>query len=166
MVINIYSKKEVIAYKEAINVTPDSIINSLSSRLEESINKLFESEIDDITLINKKNALIESYSDKAIDEYSNASDIKLELTGKYIVSSELDNIDDIDQIEESNDIALINLNTATKEELMTLSGVGEARALDIIEYRTTNAFVDIIDIKNISGIGDSSFETIKNYITV
>ncbi len=61
----------------------------------------------------------------------------------------------------------ININTATKEELMTLSGIGESKAIAIIEYRTNNGlFQSIEDIKNVSGIGDSAFEKIKDYITI
>lgn len=62
---------------------------------------------------------------------------------------------------------LININTATKEELMTLSGIGEAKAKKIIEYRNTNdKFKSIDEIKKVSGIGDAMFEKIKNSITV
>lgn len=62
---------------------------------------------------------------------------------------------------------LININSALKEELMTLSGIGEAKANDIIEHRNTKGqFKNIEDIKNVSGIGDSLFEKIKNNITV
>lgn len=60
----------------------------------------------------------------------------------------------------------ISLNTATKEELMTLSGIGEAKALSIIEYRSVTPFKDISEIKNISGIGDSIYEKIKDHITI
>ena len=60
----------------------------------------------------------------------------------------------------------ISINTATKEELMTLPGIGEAKAQEIIDYRNTNGnFTTIEDIKNISGIGDSVFAKIKDYIT-
>lgn len=66
--------------------------------------------------------------------------------------------------EESNKI---NINTANVNELTTLSGIGESRANDIIEYRTTNGnFKSIEEIKNVSGIGDSLFEKIKDYITI
>ncbi|WP_432627451.1 helix-hairpin-helix domain-containing protein [Brotaphodocola sp.] len=61
----------------------------------------------------------------------------------------------------------INLNTASKEELMTLSGIGSARAEDIIQYREQHGrFQRIEDIKKISGIKDAAFEKIKDRITV
>ena len=66
-----------------------------------------------------------------------------------------------------SDNALININTATPEELQSLSGIGETRAKAIIEYREKNGkFQTIEDIKNVSGIGDSTFENIQNDITV
>lgn len=68
--------------------------------------------------------------------------------------------------EESKITTTININTATKEELMTLSGIGEAKATSIIFYREKTPFTKIEDIKNVSGIGESVYEEIKNHITV
>ena len=65
-----------------------------------------------------------------------------------------------------NNETLININTATKEELMTLSGIGETKALAIISYREKTPFTSIENIKNVSGIGDSTYNEIKDYITV
>lgn len=67
----------------------------------------------------------------------------------------------------NNENKLISINLATKEELMTLNSVGEAKANAIIEYRNTNGpFKTIEDIKNVSGIGDALFEKIKSNITI
>ncbi len=61
----------------------------------------------------------------------------------------------------------ININTATLEELQTLTGIGEAKAQAIIEYRSQNGkFSSTEDIKNVNGIGEALFEKIKNNITV
>lgn len=61
----------------------------------------------------------------------------------------------------------INLNSASKEELMTLPGIGEKKALDIIKYRSENGgFKDISEIKNIRGIKESLFKKVKDKITV
>ena len=62
---------------------------------------------------------------------------------------------------------LVNINTADAEQLKTLSGIGEKKAEDIISYRDSNGkFGSIEDIKNVSGIGDATFESIKDSITV
>lgn len=61
----------------------------------------------------------------------------------------------------------ININTATKEQLVTLPGIGASRAEDIISYRSKNgSFKSIEDIKNVSGIKDGAFAKIKDYICV
>lgn len=62
---------------------------------------------------------------------------------------------------------LININKATKEELMNLPGIGDTKAVAIVTYREENGeFKSIEDINNVSGIGDSTFANIKDLITI
>lgn len=87
---------------------------------------------------------------------------------------EIDINDDIVQFDENesnekieSSSSLVNINTASVVELMSLDGIGESKAKAIIEYRDTNGdFKNILDIKNVSGIGESIYEKIKDYITV
>lgn len=67
----------------------------------------------------------------------------------------------------SSSTNLVNINTATQTELETLTGIGPSTALKIIKYRKENGkFKTIEDIKNVSGVGDSKFEAIKDEICV
>lgn len=66
-----------------------------------------------------------------------------------------------------NNSFLININTASKEELKTLNGIGDVLADSIIEYREENGvFESIDDIKNVSRIGSKTFEKFRDKITV
>ncbi len=68
---------------------------------------------------------------------------------------------------ESTQSSKVNINTATQAQLETLSGIGPSTAAKIIAYRQENGkFTKIEDIKNVSGIGDSKFEKIKDDIVV
>ena len=80
-------------------------------------------------------------------------------------------VDDIgngtEEIASAEDVlGKININTASASELTLLSGIGEGRAADIIKYREENGdFSRIEDIMKVSGIGEKTFEEIKDRIT-
>lgn len=101
---------------------------------------------------------------------------KLVDSEKIVITKKLEkqNIEEIEEkIDESEgtyyideDAEKININNASKEELMSLNGIGESTANKIIEYRKKNSFVDIEDIMNVDGIGKSKYENIKNHICI
>ena len=67
----------------------------------------------------------------------------------------------------NNQTKKVNINTATKEELDTLPGIGESTAQKIIDYRNKNGkFTNIEEIKEVSVIGESKYEKIKDMIFV
>jgi len=70
------------------------------------------------------------------------------------------------EINNQKENTLVNINTASLEQLMTITGIGESKAISIIEYREKNKFTKVEDIKNVSGIGDALFEKIKDNITI
>ena len=98
----------------------------------------------------------------------NADINKLNLAQKLVDSDKITvpTKQEKEENEDENEDEKININTASKEELMTLDGIGESTASKIIEYRKTSEFIEIEDIMNVSGIGEAKFNNIKDNITV
>lgn len=141
MNIKIYSKSEVKTAKENLKKEPEviEIIKEIEKECVCPDNNIVCNES------NKNDILI-------VEDNSNEN-----------ISSN-NNINNDDK--KDNNTSLININIATKEELMTIPNIGESKADKIIEYRNKNKFEKIEDILNVSGIGESIFEKIKTYITV
>lgn len=90
------------------------------------------------------------------DEYAR-EEIISDDGGSAIVEENLSNTED----------SLLNINTATATDLETLPGIGPTIANKIVEYREENGDFDKIEeIKNVSGIGESKYSSIEEYITV
>lgn len=108
------------------------------------------------------------YTDEEVKN-SNIVDTVIKVIDKECVCPNIQNDGCInteinDSITNVNNI--ININTATLEELMSINGLGGAKAKAIIKYREENGYFKIIDdLLNVSGIGEALFEKIKEYIT-
>lgn len=102
------------------------------------------------------------------DEIKKANKANTIYVNTPCVCEEVKNDACIKNEEISNDSnKLININTATIDELMTLNGIGESKAKAIIEYRTNNGnFTKIEDITLVNGISETIYAKIKNNITI
>lgn len=94
----------------------------------------------------------------SILEESNEEEIIVEDSGESIIE---------DNNTQVNNQEFININKATQTDLENLPGIGPSLAMKIIEYRDTNGnFTDISELKNVNGIGESKFNTIKDFIRI
>ena len=106
--------------------------------------------------------VIPKKQETVIIEYS---PLFLEQKEEQKTEKEVENGEETQEIEDTTRL-LVNINTAGAEELVLLPGIGEKIAENIISYRTEHgSFQTIEEIKNVSKIGNSIFEKIKNYIT-
>lgn len=109
------------------------------------------------------------FSEKADEEYLNQAAILSDGERIYIYSIEetATASDYPDKNVSQDEEKLVNINTASKEKLMTLPGIGESRAESIIEYREEyGCFSAIEDIMKVSGIKDAAYSKLKKYICV
>lgn len=113
----------------------------------------------------------------SIDENTNLYEL-INLAGGFTNNANIDNIN-LARIISNNEMIiiekkstinknnLININTATKEELMKIKGIGESKANEIIKYRTNYGnFKNIDDLLKVKGISKTLFDEIKNQITI
>lgn len=103
--------------------------------------------------------------DKTEDSYENRERIEtLPTSESNLQTSKTDSSTHNTNTINSN--GLVNINTATQNELMSLNGIGEVKAQAIITYRNEQGgFKSIEEIMQISGIGEKTFEKIKPFIT-
>ncbi len=132
-----------------------------------------------VLLIFSKTFKIEDNDNKQIELNINKQNIKVPLGTSYQDIKENIDVDtndlysddytfkDGEDIEISQkDTSKISINNASKEELMSLPGIGEKTAIKIIEYRQTSSFKSIEDLKKVKGIGDKKYEKIKDLIVI
>lgn len=146
-----YDSRIIDVIKEAGDLTEeaDTSILNLSKKVE-----------DEMYIIIYTKEEMSIYKEKLIPNKTIIKEIE-----KKIVCPDKDN--DACLINNSSSIdGKININTASKEELESLPGVGSSKAESIIEYRNSNIFNSIEDIKKVNGIGDSLYEKIKDNIEV
>lgn len=167
-VVNNYEKTTSIAKKLMVDIkgqvkNPGTYEVDLGTRVIDVINIAGGlTAISDTSLINLSKKVFDEmviivYSkDEVLNMNNNKQDIKNEVENNASIEDSNSSVNNI-----------ININTASVNELTTLSGIGEAKAQDIINYRESNGgFKTIDEIMNVTGIGESLFAKIKENITV
>lgn len=153
------NKRVIDAINNAGGIREDadtSIINLSKKIIDEMCIVVYTK--DEIAKFKEKNITV----NEIVNEIHKENNIKDSFNDAKV---EYNNITSIDS--ETNTNSKISINTATKEELLSLSGIGDSKADAIIKYREeTGLFKQIEDIKNVSGIGDALYEKIKDNITI
>ena len=158
----VYELKDGNVVKDAIDVSG----GLLESANTEHIN-LSKKIVDEMVII--------IYTNEEIQEMTEGS-TSIKVVDKECICPKIENNACIDNNNKYANISSeinqstsnkISLNNASKEELMTLNGIGESKANAIIEYRNNNGlFKQIEDITNVKGIGNSVYEKIKDRLTL
>lgn len=158
----VYELKDGSVVKDAIDVSG----GLLESANTEHIN-LSKKIVDEMVII--------IYTNEEIQEMTEGS-TNVKVVDKECICPKIENNACIDNNNKYANISSeinqstsnkISLNNASKEELMTLNGIGESKANAIIEYRNNNGlFKQIEDITNVKGIGNSVYEKIKDRLTL
>lgn len=124
------------------------------------------------TVINLSKKIIDEmviiiYSNEQVQNFSKTKEVEQQVQ-QYCIQPDNNTLkNDACITESTNTSSKVSINNATLEQLQTLPGIGASKAQDIINYRTEHGhFQSIEDLKNISGIGDSIFAKIKDYITL
>lgn len=146
------SRVEDLLKKVKLKKTASLEFNNLSKKLND----------EDVVII---------YSDQEIENFQNGN-TAVKYVEKECICPSIKNISCFNNAVTNldgliNNTGKVSVNSALIDELITLPGIGEAKAKLIIEYREqNNGFKDIEEIMNIKGIGEKMFEKIKPYITL
>lgn len=142
---------DVIESAHGLTNNADTSVINLSKKIEDEMVIIIYSK-SEVSDFKKTKEVEKQVQDKCIQKDTNA------LKNDACIENNKSN--------ETNKDNKVNINTASLDELMTLNGIGETRAKDIIKYREKTKFEKIEDIKNVQGIGESLFAKIKENITV
>ncbi len=155
----VYSIKENSRIIDVVNLAggltdkADTSANNMSKLLKDEMVIIIYSKDE---ILNYKK--VKEEEGKVFDECNNNE--------KNITNDSCYNVDNSVKDNDNNN-KLININEASVDKLMLVTGIGKSKAEKIVEYRNKNGrFEKLEDIMNVSGIGEALFEKIKEYICI
>ncbi len=183
-------KEKILEYKVDIKgaiANPGVYIGNDNTRVIDVIDMaggLLEN--SDITVINLSKKVFDEmviiiYTKEEVEKMLNGEEINYDniITDKEILYPDIkndavieeetntSNNESVKEESKTEEISIVNINTASIEELDSLPGIGSSKAQNIIDYRNVNGkFGSIEEILNVNGIGTAIYEQIKTYITV
>lgn len=149
---------EVVISSRVIDVI--NLAGGLTVNADTSVINLSKKVIDEMVII--------VYSKEEVTNFKKTKEIEQQVQNQCIQKDE-NSLKNDACISSNNNISTnkISINNASKEELMTLPGIGESKAKDIVDYRTKNGpFKKLEDLKNIPGIGENVYNNLKENITL
>ena len=149
---------EVVISSRVIDVI--NLAGGLTVNADTSVINLSKKVLDEMVII--------VYSKEEVTNFKKTKEIEQQVQNQCIQKDE-NSLKNDACISSNNNISTnkISINNATKEELMTLPGIGESKAKDIVDYRTKNGpFKKLEDLKNIPGIGENVYNNLKENITL
>lgn len=162
----VYNVKDETIINEVIKLAGGFLKDSFTSNINLSKKLSDETVIFVFTKNEFKNSIKTTIKSCSATNYNINSCVKS--GSSVITTNKNDNKETVNETEKKPEEPLIiNINTAGINDLTKLSGIGESKAKAIITYRTEKGlFKSIEDIKNVSGIGNATFEKLKKFITV
>ena len=140
---------DVINLAGGLTVNADTSVINLSKKVIDEMVIIVYSK-DEVTNFKKTKEIEQQVQEQCIQKDENS------LKNDACISSN-----------KNTNMTKVSINNASIEELMTLPGIGESKAKDIIDYRTKNGpFKKLEDLKNIHGIGENVYNNLKENITL
>lgn len=152
-----------LKFQEPVSYSEDVILYDIweSSVITESLSDETVVEETEAAETSVLETAVNTAASSAPRSFDTESDINSDSGAHTTILSETEAV-----TEQTENKRLININTATAEELQQLNGIGPVIAERIVEYAQTLGFKSIEEIKNVKGIGEKKFEAIKDKITV
>ena len=161
----VYEVEENSRVSDVINIS-----GGLTSEADTSVINLSKNVIDEmVIIIYTKDEINEMKEGSTSIKYIEKECVCPKLENDACIEDKIDNIPDNENNSNDKNEAngKVSLNKATLDELMTLDGIGEKKAQAIIDYRNkNNGFKTIEELLEVDGIGSTTYEKIKDRLTL